>query len=184
MSGRALLINCRERCACHAPCKTLTRELRAVEVPQRDIVMPPSAVLSMIDGRSNNFAQPTAERQAIVAEVYEALPERRRRCLELYFKERLSPTAVARQLGISRSAVRVHLRRALAAVFEQLDDVSLDDCPRDIRPERRAARVRYLVGGNKSKYEGSQDLRNRANEQKHQRFMEVCDDDGNQRQAG
>jgi DNA-directed RNA polymerase specialized sigma24 family protein len=64
--------------------------------------------------------------QAVISALL-ALPPRQREALVLRYYAGLAEAQVATVMKISKSAVRVHVRRALAALRDVLDHVSTDD---------------------------------------------------------
>jgi RNA polymerase sigma-70 factor (sigma-E family) len=59
----------------------------------------------------------------IVLEAVRTLPERQRACLALRFYLELSESETADTLGISKSSVKTHCRRALAALETAVEDL-------------------------------------------------------------
>jgi DNA-directed RNA polymerase specialized sigma24 family protein len=64
--------------------------------------------------------------QAVISALL-ALPPRQREALVLRYYAGLAEAQVATAMKISKSAVRVHVRRALAALRDLLDHISTDD---------------------------------------------------------
>ena len=76
-------------------------------------------------------ALPTAPDQessaGLLRELVDALPERYRRPLTLYYYEDCSVTNVAAQLGVPEGTVKTHLYRARAALNAQLGQHGIND---------------------------------------------------------
>ena len=64
---------------------------------------------------------------AVLRELVEALPERSRRVLTLFYYEERSVAEVAAMLGLPEGTVKTNLHRARAALAEKLRDLGLDD---------------------------------------------------------
>lgn len=56
-----------------------------------------------------------------VLDALRALPRRQRECLALRFYEEMTEEKIADALGISRSSVKTHMRRGLAALADTLE---------------------------------------------------------------
>ncbi|HEX4050415.1 MAG TPA: sigma-70 family RNA polymerase sigma factor [Steroidobacteraceae bacterium] len=67
------------------------------------------------------------QRDVQLRSLVEALPERLRRVLVLYYFEERSVDEVARMLGCPEGTVKTHLFRARAALAERLRGLGLDD---------------------------------------------------------
>lgn len=64
---------------------------------------------------------------ALLRELAEALPERYRRVLILFYYEERSVSEVASLLGVPEGTVKTHLHRARALLLEQLEHHGLND---------------------------------------------------------
>ncbi len=63
----------------------------------------------------------------LLRELVEALPERYRRVLTLYYYEERSVFETAGLLGVPEGTVKTHLHRARSLLLEQLDRLGLKD---------------------------------------------------------
>jgi RNA polymerase sigma-70 factor (ECF subfamily) len=70
---------------------------------------------------------PEQDHLAVLRELVEALPERFRRVLTLFYYEERSVTEVALMLGLPEGTVKTNLHRARAAVAERLRALGLGD---------------------------------------------------------
>jgi len=94
------------------------RELQSLSDP---------AVELEVEAATTVDAKDSDDPPSLLRELVEALPERYRRVLTLYYYEERSVSETAELLGVPEGTVKTHLHRARSLLLEQLDRLGLKD---------------------------------------------------------
>ena len=114
---------CPFRAACKDPCRALLQHLAPLEGELKEEPADPEILEQMLTYEAALESGNRAQLYVELAEVIPDLTPMQRRCVELYFLRALSPTEIAKLIGLTRSSVRTHLKRA-AQVFPKRSELT------------------------------------------------------------
>jgi RNA polymerase sigma-70 factor (ECF subfamily) len=106
---------------------TRNRCLTAIERRRFDESLADDTVLAEVEMAGATPAADSDDRPQLLRELVDALPDKYRRCLVLYYYEEQSIDEAAHLLGIAEGTVKTNLHRARALLSQRLAKLGLDD---------------------------------------------------------
>jgi RNA polymerase sigma-70 factor (ECF subfamily) len=100
----------------------LSRRREQVSLSEPDVAARAEATAAVTDADADADAP-----EALLRELVDALPERYRRAITLFYYGDRSVAEVALQLGVPEGTVKTHLHRARAALHAQLEHIGIKD---------------------------------------------------------